>query len=267
MHPLRSVPLYSQVRDELARQIAVQRFPAGSILPNELVLAEALGVSVGTVRKALDILRTEKLVIRSQGRGTIVAGASSTDFRGKFDGIRDADGSPVPWRFEVLERKVRSAGAAERVVLNLDEAEEIVELIRLRRAENRLIQREHSRVPLSVFGDLSGLDAADTTIESLAYRNGIMIPMLDERISIVRADAKLASQFTVSEGSPLLRLERVVFDGAERPLEWRITYCHLDGYRYHASTSINSRQPARGRTARTVEPSPEAKSPPQLHQK
>ena len=47
MRPVRSVPLYGQVRDELARQIAEQKFPAGSVLPNEFVLAEGLGVSVG----------------------------------------------------------------------------------------------------------------------------------------------------------------------------------------------------------------------------
>lgn len=260
MHRLHSVSLYSQVRDELARQIAEEIFPAGCILPNELELADAMGVSVGTVRKALDILRTEKMVMRSQGRGTIVVGASSSDYRGKFDAIRNADGSPVPWRFEVLERKVRRAHLAERVTLNLDETEEIVEVVRLRRAGDKPFQREHSFVPLSAFGDLSDLEAADTTICSLAYRSGVMISLLDERISIERADATLASQFAVSEGSPLLRLERLVFDAAERPLEWRITYCHLDGYRYHASASINSRQPAPRRKGRVVEPRPDPRS-------
>ena len=254
MQTLRSMPLYSQVRDELARQIAEQKFPAGSVLPNESVLAEAMGVSVGTVRKALDLLRAEKLVLRSQGRGTIVAGAGSSDFRGKFDRIRNADGSPVSWQFEILGRNVRRADAAERVILNLDDGEEIVELTRLRRAGNRPINHEHSRVPLSAFGDFSNLAAMDTTVESLAYRNGVMISLLDERISIEMADAKLADQFKVSKGSPLLRLERMVFDGSEKPLEWRITFCNVDGYRYHASAAINSRQTAPRRVGRVVEP-------------
>jgi GntR family transcriptional regulator len=260
MQTLRSNPLYSQVRDELARQIAEQRFPAGSVLPNELVLAEAMGVSVGTVRKALELLRTEKMVIRSQGRGTVVAGAGSSDFRGKFDRVRTVDGSQVSWQFEILERNVRLADTSERVVLNLQEGEEIVEIHRLRRVGNRPVKSEHSRVPLSAFGNFTDLVAADTTIESLAYRNGVMISLLDERISIVQADARLARQLSVAKETPLLRLERMVFDGADAPLEWRITYCHLEGYRYHASASISSRPSTPRRTGRVVEPRADPRS-------
>jgi GntR family transcriptional regulator len=257
MTTLRSTTLYSQVRDELARHIAEQKYPTGATLPSELDLADEMGVSVGTVRKALDLLRAERVVIRSQGRGTIVAGASSPDFRGKFDRIRNGDGSPVTWRFEILKRKVRRADPAERVILNLDEDEDIVELVRLRRAGDRPIKREHCCIPLSAFGDLSEHNAAETTIESLAYRTGVMISLLDERISIERADTTLASQFSVPEGSSLLRLERLVFDGAERPLEWRITYCHLDGYRYHAAASVNSWQPTPRRAVRAIELPPD----------
>jgi GntR family transcriptional regulator len=208
----------------------------------------------------LDILRAEKLVIRSQGRGTLVAGAGSSDLRCKFDGVRDADGAPVAWRFELQERNVRCAGPAERDKLNLVEGEQLVDLIRLRRAGDRLVQREHLCVPLAAFGDLSDLAAADTTIESLAYRNGVMISRLDERLSIERADSEAARQFKVAEGASLLRLERLVVDGAERPLEWRITQCHLDGYRYHAAASVDSRHPAPRPRAPLAEPRPHPRS-------
>ena len=248
MTALRSASLYSRVRDELARQIAERKFPAGSTLPSELDLADAMGVSLGTMRKALDLLRDENVVIRGQGRGTIVAAADSSGFRGKFDCVRHGDGSPIAWRMEIVARKARLADEAERAVLDLNETQEIVELNRLRRAGDQLVEWEHCCLPLSAFGDLSGLDAAETTIESLAYRSGVMISRLDERLSIERADAKLAPQFAMPVGSPLLRLERVAFDGAERPLEWRIAYCHLDGFRYHASASIHSRRPALCRT-------------------
>jgi GntR family transcriptional regulator len=260
MQTLRSAPLYSLVRDELARQIAERKFPPGSALPSELDLADAMRVSVGTVRKALEMLRAERIVQRSQGHGTIVAAASSSNFRGKFDRVRNADGSPVSWQLEILDRKVRRADAAECAILNLQENQDVVELIRLRRAAGPPVMREQIRIPLSAFGDLSNLDAADTTIEVLAHTNGVMISLLDERISIERSDSKLANFFHVDEGSALLCLERMAFDGMDRPLEWRITYCHLDGFRYHAADSSNSRPLAQRRAGRAVEPAADPRS-------
>src|SRR3954454_13988688 len=66
-------PLYRQVRDTLVRRIADGVWRPGQLLPSEPELAVDLGVSQGTVRKALDEMTAENLVIRRQGRGTFVA--------------------------------------------------------------------------------------------------------------------------------------------------------------------------------------------------
>ena len=86
--------LYAQVRSELARRIASGEYPPGSLLPNEFALAQEMRVSVGTIRKAVEKLHGEKLVVRS-GRGTMVADRQSPDYRSKFDRIRDADGASI----------------------------------------------------------------------------------------------------------------------------------------------------------------------------
>ena len=66
-------PLYRQVRDLLVRRIADGIWQAGQPLPSESEIALDLGVSQGTVRKALDEMTAENLVVRRQGRGTYVA--------------------------------------------------------------------------------------------------------------------------------------------------------------------------------------------------
>lgn len=66
-------PLYKQVYAVLVRRIADSEWQPGDSLPSEQVLALELGVSQGTVRKALDALAGEKLVQRRQGKGTFVA--------------------------------------------------------------------------------------------------------------------------------------------------------------------------------------------------
>jgi len=77
-------PLYVQVRNLLAQRLASGVWPPGSVLPNEMELARELGVSSGTVRKALDSLESDRLVVRRQGRGTFVVDQASGDVAARF---------------------------------------------------------------------------------------------------------------------------------------------------------------------------------------
>ncbi|MGH3679750.1 MAG: GntR family transcriptional regulator [Natronosporangium sp.] len=63
-------PRYRLVADELRRRILAGAIPAGSLLPSETALIEEFGVSRGTIREALGLLRAEGLVITEHGRGT-----------------------------------------------------------------------------------------------------------------------------------------------------------------------------------------------------
>ena len=66
-------PLYAQVRELMIGRMVQGVWKPGAVLPSEVQLAAEFGVSQGTVRKALDALAAENLVIRRQGRGTFVA--------------------------------------------------------------------------------------------------------------------------------------------------------------------------------------------------
>jgi GntR family transcriptional regulator len=76
--PLRFRPLYLQVKSMLVRRLADGTWIPGASLPSEAMLAAEIGVSQGTVRKALDELASENLLVRRQGRGTFVAGHDET---------------------------------------------------------------------------------------------------------------------------------------------------------------------------------------------
>src|SRR5512133_1057451 len=66
-------PLYSQVREILILGLAEERWHSGEVLPSEFELADELGVSHGTVRKALHSMTVDGLLVRHQGRGTFVS--------------------------------------------------------------------------------------------------------------------------------------------------------------------------------------------------
>ena len=66
-------PLYLQVKDVLVERLAAGEWSPGGAIPSELELAAQYGVSHGTVRKAIDALADDNLVVRRQGKGTFVA--------------------------------------------------------------------------------------------------------------------------------------------------------------------------------------------------
>jgi GntR family transcriptional regulator len=70
--PYAATPLYQQLADLLRAQIARGALPAGRAIPGTGVLAETHRVSRGTVRKAVELLKEEGLLVAVVGRGTFV---------------------------------------------------------------------------------------------------------------------------------------------------------------------------------------------------
>ena len=87
-------PLYSQVRDLLLERTRNSEWSIGQALPNEFNLAAEFGVSIGTVRRAVEGLEETGIVVRKQGRGTYIAGPASTAMLGRFMPLRATNGEP-----------------------------------------------------------------------------------------------------------------------------------------------------------------------------
>src|SRR5262245_22052084 len=88
-------PLYMQVRDALAERIATGHWRPGAAIANEGDLAREFGVSSGTMRKALDLLESEHLLTRRQGRGTFVNDQTSEELSVRYSNIRNREGQHI----------------------------------------------------------------------------------------------------------------------------------------------------------------------------
>src|SRR5215216_1631155 len=66
-------PLYKEVKIRLTRGLAAGEWKPGEAIPSESKLAERFNVSIGTIRKAIDELVADRILLRQQGRGTFVA--------------------------------------------------------------------------------------------------------------------------------------------------------------------------------------------------
>jgi GntR family transcriptional regulator len=219
-------PLYLQVRDLLAQRIAQGEWKPGAMLPSEDELARQLGVSMGTMRKALDGLEEERLVLRRQGRGTSVVDQTSDAMLHRFNGLADESGKPIGGNFEVLQRTTRRADATEQKRLQLNSGEMVLHVARLQRDQGRPLMYEVVSLALS---RLPGLDVADggANLLTVAQKCGVHLASAEEEVRLAQAPPAVAEHLGVEPGTILLKLDRVIYMDAGQPVQWRVGFCHL----------------------------------------
>jgi len=125
-------PLYAQVRELMIGRMIQGVWKPGAVLPSEFQLAEEFGVSQGTVRKALDALAAEKLVIRRQGRGTFVAEHDAERALFHFFHLVGTDGSHQLPGAEVLSCRAGKASRDEAARLEMARGEPVIRVRRTR---------------------------------------------------------------------------------------------------------------------------------------
>lgn len=179
-------PLYLQVRDVLVSRILEGNWKPGATLPNETNLAQQMGISIGTVRKALDLMETERIITRRQGRGTFVNDYSQQPLL--FSSFAGRDGKPLTAdkRPKSLERGVASQETAFR--LGIPPNDEILTIHRVRYQNGRPFLTEKCVLPIRKFPALPE-DIGGYRMSVLAQNNGIIVGHADEAVSAQSATA------------------------------------------------------------------------------
>lgn len=231
--PIDGRPLYVQVRDELVKRVHTGTWRPGTVLPSEHELAAELGVSQGTVRKALDAMARDNILRRQQGRGTFVREQTSEDALFRFFQLFDDDGVRITPEGDGAAVTHGPATREEAVRLKLAAKSAVIRLSRERLRAGRPFICETIIVPRAPFAGLAAISRVPNTLYDLfQQRFGVTVMRADERITAVAAPRKVAARFGLSVGSPLLLIDRTAFDLEGRPVEWRVSYCHLVGAHY-----------------------------------
>jgi len=233
----RANPLYLQVGQLLVGRIASGMWKPGELIPSEVNLARELGVSQGTVRKAVMALEARHLVLRYRGRGTYVAQHTSRRALFHFFRLFDADGCrPSPTSL-VLSHRVLLATAAERRDLALPEGARVHAILRLRRLDGTPAILERVTVARAAMPDLHlplGHEMPDELYVLYQTRHGITIAQARERLTAVAASATDAKHLGVRPGEPLLQIVRTALDVEGRPVELRCSRCITSRWHYAA---------------------------------
>ena len=229
-------PLYLQIKALLERSLDAGEWRPGDAIPSEMALAQRFGVAQGTVRKAIDALAADNLVVRRQGKGTFVATHTeeqSSMFR--FLRIRRNDGRDEHPASRLLDVRRGKASAETARLLDLKSGDPVILLRRVLEYSGEPVILDEITLPAALFKGL-------TKARAEAYRGsmysffetefGVRMLKAQERIRAIAADAASARLLKVRPGDPLLSVDRTTYTYGDRPVEWRRGLCATRHHHY-----------------------------------
>ena len=217
-------PLYRQIKSLIVQALESGEWRPGQAIPSEQDLALRFGVSQGTVRKAIDELAADNLLLRRQGKGTFVASHHDPRAHVRFLRLVSADGSAALPQSIPLECWRAKAGQEASRNLAVEPGSPIIIVRRLLKLDAKPAVVDEIYLPGELFGTL--------TLELLQDWQGSLYSLFESRFCVrmvrareklraVAADRNAAELLKVAEGSPLLSVERIAYSYGERPVEWR----------------------------------------------
>lgn len=225
-------PLYAQVRDRLIRRLVDGVWAPGEPLPSEMQLAAELGVSQGTVRKALDAMAAENLVVRRQGRGTFVARHDEERIMFQFFKLVGDDGSRSFPQSRVMSVQSARSNAGEREALKLERDARVVRIRRLRSMDGTPVIVETVTLPEATFPGLSDMEIPNNLYGLYVMHFGVTVASTRERLKAVATSAQDAETLGVAAGTPALKIDRLALSLERQPVEWRVSVCLTERFHY-----------------------------------
>jgi GntR family transcriptional regulator len=233
-------PLYQQIKALILQSLQSGEWKPGELIPSEVELAHRFKVSQGTVRKAIDELASENLVVRRQGKGTFVATHHEARAQYRFLRLMPDAGEPHNADNKILEVKRLRAPAEVARQLDMKSGDSVIFIKRVQSFEGAPTIVEELWLPGMIFKGL--------TIERLVEYKGPMYGLFEsefgtrmirasERIRAVAADESTASLLNVEQNTPLLSVERVSYTYGDKPVEVRRGLYLTDRHHYQNDLS------------------------------
>jgi GntR family transcriptional regulator len=233
-------PLYQQIKALLTQSLQTGEWKPGELIPSEVELAVRFKVSQGTVRKAIDELAAENLVMRRQGKGTFVSTHHEARAHFRFLKLMPDEGVPHHPEHQIIEVKRLRAPAEVARLLDLKSGDTVVYLKRVLAFDAVPVILEEIWLPGQLFKGL--------TAERLIEYKGPMYGLFEsefgtrmirasEKIRAVGADAGAAHFLQVAPATPLLCAERVSYTYGDKAVELRRGLYLTAQHHYHNELS------------------------------
>ena len=227
------VPRYQEIADDLRSRIRDGELATGARLATQRGLAQRFGVTLMTLRQALDVLERERLIERRHGLGTFVA-APSVDYDilqlRRFAADLSAQGEDVTTRllrsgFVAGERRVTAA-------LGLARGARVLVIERLRLVDGRPLSLQRSFLPARLGDEVIRADLALTPLaQILSFKLGITVTRAEEVVSAVRLGHREARELVARAGAAAFHSERVSYDESGQPVVFDRVFIPGDRFR------------------------------------
>lgn len=222
-----STPIYLQLAKKIRAAVESGQWRSGDALPSERALMEAFGIARGTARRAFQHLEQDGTINRNRGSGTFIAPrfVPALPLLESFTEMVEPQGFRA--QSELIGFLRRGPTAEEMQALQLSDEQDVVELVRLRKAGEIAIALQYSVLPATI------LPASGLPEESLYhYLLSIDKPILraTQRFRGEIADNAVARYLALEVGEPLLLVTRTGFTQDEHPIEYTRSWCLNDYY-------------------------------------
>ena len=228
-------PLYDQIKVLLTQSLIGGEWRPGDMIPSEIELAGRFKVSQGTVRKAIDSLASENILIRRQGKGTFVATHDADVIKLRFLRLTAVTGQKEVLQNEFLSCSKSKADSYIAKILDVKASAATVEVKRLLTFSGRPLIYDHIIVPAAPFKGLNStavLENNGSMYSMYETQFGVRMIRAEERLKAVGASKEVAEALGLKVGFPLLSIERISYTYGDKPMEWRLGLCITDDHHY-----------------------------------
>ena len=229
------MPLYRVVKRSLLNAIESGTCPPGETLPSETEIAGAMGVSIGTLRRAVDELAAEHILVRRQGRGTFVATHSTDRFLFQFFHVEREDGLREAPLVDLVSFERTRAEDEPAQALQLRTGEPVIRIENRLRLQGSAVIYDRLTLPSLLFKGLTEKRFRERpgTIYQLYQSDfGISVLRAKERARAGAADRNVVRVLGLTPGQPVMQVHRTALTFGDRPVEHRISIINTAHHDY-----------------------------------
>ncbi len=220
-------PLYLKIAESVKNATQQRMLKGGDFIPAERELSQLLRVSRITVRKALDLLEKEGVIVRSRGLGTMIS--DTVEYSGKVAAgfsqqvVLKGKKPDTLW----IKKDTIPCAASVAKMLNIAPGADVFILKRVRYIDEQAVSIEESYVPAELIHDPDEIQLS--LYDYLRSRN-ITPSRTQSRVSAKMPSEESLEKLHIDERTPVLLIEQTAFDAAGRPIEYSINHCRGDLY-------------------------------------
>lgn len=218
-------PLYQQIKVLLLQSLQSGEWKPSTAIPSEIELAGRYKVSQGTVRKAIDELAAENLLVRRQGKGTFVATHAEQHVRYRFLRLIPDNGSTEgPAERRIVDCKRLRASADIAKALAIKSGDSVLQVRRVLSFAAQPTILEDVWLPAAPFKGLTAERLSDyqgAMYELFEKEFGVHMVRAEEKIRAVLPDAEQEKLLHIIHPTPLLSVERIAYTYNDTPMEFR----------------------------------------------